>query len=133
MFPALTAERVRELSDSYFGTFNMAYPILDQHVFVAETLPPLLADGFSYGDVSVILALLVLALGELAIEGISGDPVTSASGTSIGLRGGTLQNPPGIELFNEARVSSPTRIQRRNRLSTSDSSLRRASQVLTFE
>jgi hypothetical protein len=71
-FPMLTSDRITEYTNSYFGTFNLLYPILDYGLFMTDILAPLLANGFGYGDASSVLALLVFALGELAIDGVSG-------------------------------------------------------------
>ncbi|KAK3681841.1 hypothetical protein LTR37_020845 [Vermiconidia calcicola] len=99
-FPSLTRERIKELASVYFRTINVLYPILDRGQFISDTVEPTLANGFGYGDASSVLLLLVLALGELAMEGIAGAPLAPGSG----LRGGTLTKPPGLEFFNEARA-----------------------------
>ena len=99
-FPSLTRERIRELSDVYFRTINVLYPILDGGLFMVDTVEPTLANGFGYGDATSALLLLVLALGELAMDGIAGVPLAPGSG----IRGGTLAKPPGLEFFNEARA-----------------------------
>ena len=67
-----------------------------------NTLPKVQSDGFQSDNDSVI-ALLILALGELAIEGTYGEPISSAAGRPSGVRGGTSTNPPGLALFTEAR------------------------------
>jgi hypothetical protein len=103
-FPVLTSDRITEYTNSYFGTFNLLYPILDYGLFMTDTLAPLLADGFGYGDASSVLALLVFALGELAIDGVSGAPITTICGVLSGICGGTPRKPPGLEFFNEARA-----------------------------
>ena len=60
-------------------------------------------EGYVDGDLDAVVALLVFALGELASEGISGEPVSVHNGSASGFRGGTLEKPPGLSLFNEAR------------------------------
>jgi hypothetical protein len=45
----------------------------------------------------------VFALGELAIEGSRGTPISSEKNRPSGVRGGSSQKPPGLALFNEAR------------------------------
>lgn len=47
--------------------------------------------------------LLVFALGQVAIEGTYSQPISTRYGKPSGLRGGTLTEPPGIRMFNEAR------------------------------
>lgn len=59
-------------------------------------------EGFD-GDTDSVIALLVFALGELAIEGSRGTPIGVHNGRPSGLRGGSLRRPPGLALFNEAR------------------------------
>jgi hypothetical protein len=49
-----------------------------------------------------IIALLVLALGTVAHEGVFGTPITLGSG----IRGGNASSPPGVEMFDEARRRS---------------------------
>ena len=93
------------MTDAYFRTFNTLYPVLDQLTFRAKTLEHLIASGFAYSNASSVLALLVLALGELALEGVAGNAISTTSGMSSGVRGGTASHPPGLELCREARVS----------------------------
>jgi len=101
-FPSLSRSEMFRLATSYFDTFNFIYPILDRQNFLSDTLGRVLAEGFD-GDSDSVLALLVLALGELAIEGARGDPIEVYNGRQSGIRGGTAENPPGLAYFNEAR------------------------------
>ena len=103
-FPTLTTRQVQRCTDAYFNTFNVLHPILDYSLFINDTLEPLLRSGFGYGDPKSILCLTVIALGQLAIDGISGEPITSVGKTPSGIRGGTLHRPPGLDIFNEARA-----------------------------
>jgi hypothetical protein len=50
-----------------------------------------------------VLALLVFALGQLAIEGVTGHPTRVSHDESSGFRGGSIERPPGLGLINEAR------------------------------
>jgi len=102
IFPYLSREVMHRLATSYFDTFNFMYPFMDRQNFISDTLARVYTEGFD-GDTDSVLALLVFALGELAIEGSRGNPVESYNGRQSGIRGGTLSRPPGLALFNEAR------------------------------
>ena len=103
-FAGLPLETIQRLIDAYFSTFNVIHPILDQDVFVAEVVNPLVQNGYEDGDAHACLCLSVLALGKVAIDGVHGSPISvSASGEPSGIRGGTLERPPGLDIFNEAR------------------------------
>ena len=84
----LTIERMMQLSDAYFRNFNVLLPILNYDVFVTTTLEKLTSEGFTEGDTEAVLALFVFALGELAFEGMHGQPVSIKDGISSGFRGG---------------------------------------------
>lgn len=101
-FPDLSYDIMLRLANSYFDTFNLIYPFMDRQTFLSETMIKVSSEGFN-GDTDSVIALLVLALGELAAEGIRGMPLGSYNGRNSGLRGGTLERPPGLALFNEAR------------------------------
>lgn len=103
-FPMLTSDRIRSYAGAYFSTFNVVYPVLDEGLFRNETLPPLLADGFRYGDATSVLALYVLALGQLAIDSLTGAPIELVDGVPSGICGGTALQPPGLDIFNEGRA-----------------------------
>ncbi|KAK4127053.1 hypothetical protein N657DRAFT_653391 [Parathielavia appendiculata] len=98
----LNWETMQRLSKAYFDTFNLFCPILDRHLFMSSTLPTLFNNGFSNNMESTI-AFLVFALGEVALAGSDGPPVHAYSGRPSGIKGGTKDRPPGLELFNEAR------------------------------
>lgn len=102
-FAHLTMDQVTRMTDAYFSTFNILFPILDKESFMAEVVAPVMQHGFADGDPSACLALLVFALGEVAIDGVYSSPISSSNGSASGLRGGTAERPPGLELFNEAR------------------------------
>jgi hypothetical protein len=93
---------MHQLATAYFDTFNFLYPFMDRQNFISDTLPKVHSEGFD-GDTESVIALLVFALGELAIEGSLGNPVEVYNGRASGVRGGTLARPPGLALFNEAR------------------------------
>ncbi|RMY10018.1 hypothetical protein D0866_14540 [Hortaea werneckii] len=101
--PALTAEQTNAYIQAYFGTFNVLLPILDYDVFVHTIMARLSREGYAEDDLDAVLALLVLALGKLASDGVFGEPVSVHNGVASGFRGGSLDNPPGLYLFNQAR------------------------------
>lgn len=98
-FPWLTIDKIQQYSEAYFHTFNVFNPLLDQAQFTDEVITPLLTEGYAYGDTKGIIALLVYALGQLALEGTLGTPISVNSG----VRGGSSDRSPGIEIFHEAR------------------------------
>jgi hypothetical protein len=101
-FPALTKEAMQNLAKAYFDTFNFIYPFMDRQNFLSDTLTKVYTEGFD-GDTDSVIALLVFALGELAIEGFRGNPIERHGNRPSGVRGGTSTRPPGLGLFNEAR------------------------------
>jgi hypothetical protein len=103
VFPDLTVERVNEYSSAYFNTFNALLPLLNSNDFLGGVVARLLREGFRDDDPESVLALLVFALGQLAIEGVVGRPTSAQNAESSGFRGGTIEKPPGLGLFNEAR------------------------------
>ncbi|KLU89276.1 hypothetical protein MAPG_08250 [Magnaporthiopsis poae ATCC 64411] len=99
----LTSQSMENLANAFFSTFWMRYPIVDQQPFMTEILGPITRDGFT-DSIQSTLALLVLALGEMAILGTQGAPVsTPSSPQPSGVKGGTPSHPPGLALYNEAR------------------------------
>lgn len=101
-FPHLTRDIMHTLATAYFDTFNLIYPFMDRQNFISDTLTKVYTEGFN-GDLDSVIALLIFALGELAIEGSRGNPIEVYQGRPSGVRGGTARNPPGLALFNEAR------------------------------
>jgi hypothetical protein len=101
-FPDLTRDVMQRLADAYFDSFNLIYPFMDRQNFMSDTLAMVQTEGFD-GETQSVLALLVFALGELAIEGATGIPVETHNGRPSGVRGGSQLKPPGLSLFNEAR------------------------------
>lgn len=102
-FPTLTIQQIREQCDAYFNTFNVLFPLLNRDDFMNHTVAPLLRDGYSDGDIHAVLALLVFALGQVAIDGVFERPVVLIDGQPSGFRGGDIDRPPGLAIFNEAR------------------------------
>ena len=102
IFPHLTQDTMHQLATAYFDTFNLMYPFMDRQDFISDILMKVHTEGFG-GDPDSVIALLVFALGELAIEGSRGDPVEVCRGRPSGVRGGTVPTPPGLAIFNEAR------------------------------
>jgi hypothetical protein len=103
IFLDLTAERVDKYSSAYFNTFNVLLPLLNPDDFIGGVVARLLREGYKDDDPESVLALLVFALGQLAIEGVMGQPTSKCNDESSGFRGGTIEKPPGLGLFNEAR------------------------------
>lgn len=102
-FPTLSIQQIQEQCDAYFNTYNVLFPILNRDVFMNDTVAPLLRDGYGDGDSRSVLALLVFALGQVAIEGVYERPISLIDGQASGFRGGTVERPPGLAIFNEAR------------------------------
>lgn len=102
-FRDLDYNTMHDLATSYFDTFNLIYPFMDRQNFISDTIAKVHSEGFN-GDADSIIALLIFALGELALQGIRGDPIEVFNGRASGIRGGTLENPPGLGFFNEARA-----------------------------
>lgn len=98
----LSWEQMQRLSKAYFDSWNFMFPLLDRHTFHSETLPRIMRDGFN-DSITSTLVLLVFALGEQALAGYQGIPITTHDGRPSGIKGGTAKNPPGLVLFNEAR------------------------------
>lgn len=95
--------QIREVSAAYFDTFNLLYPILDRRHFTREILDVALRAGYINGSAAGITLLLVLALGRVSIDGNSGTPISVVDDRPSGFRGGSLEEPPGLIEFNEAR------------------------------
>jgi hypothetical protein len=102
-FPGLTIRQVDEYASAYFQTFDMLLPLLELDLFMGSVVARLLREGYRDDDPESVLALLVFALGQLAIEGVTGRPSREIEDESSGFRGGTIEKLPGLGLFNEAR------------------------------
>jgi hypothetical protein len=103
IFPDLTVQQVNEYSAAYFKTFNVLLPLLEANMFVDGVVARLLQEGYRDDGPESVLALLVFALGQLAIEGVTGYPTRASHDESSGFRGGSIEGPSGLGLFNEAR------------------------------
>ncbi|KAF3067022.1 hypothetical protein GL218_08823 [Daldinia childiae] len=75
---------------------------MDRQVFLSEVLPAMASHGFDESSSST-LTCLVFALGEVAISAVQGAPLGRYKGRPSGIRGGTIERPPGLVFFNEAR------------------------------
>jgi hypothetical protein len=114
----LGATPVQQYVDTYFRTFNTLRPILDHAVFVEDTQPQALEQtGSDESAIESVLLLLVIALGKVAHEGITGPPIVSPGDRMSGFRGGCALLPPGNEAFDEALrrwnlIPSPPTLER---------------------
>ncbi|KAI1872601.1 hypothetical protein JX265_005481 [Neoarthrinium moseri] len=95
-------ETMQSLSKAYFDSFNLLYPIVDRHFFQTQVLPPLATRGLG-NDINSTLICLILALGEVAIASVQGDPLMIHKGRPGGIKGVSLETHPGVLFFNEAR------------------------------
>lgn len=102
-FPSFPLTRIQALSAAYFDTYNSLYPLVDPQEYYSKTLPDVIKVGFCDGSVAPIIVLLVMALGQCALDGSHGAPMRDEAGHLSGIRGGGLDNPPGLQTFNEAR------------------------------
>jgi hypothetical protein len=99
----LGAAAVERYVQSYFRTFNTLRPILDQAGFVRDTQPRALQLEDSDGaNIDRVLLLLVIALGQVAYEGITGPPIIPSAKRKSGFRGGCALSSPENEVFDEA-------------------------------
>lgn len=101
-FPEVSWERMSELANVYFDTYNLLYPFMDRSTFLTETLPKVRSEGFN-GDSPSVLALLVFALGEMAQESSLGRPIGNLASQSSDTTGANFRKPAGLAFFNEAR------------------------------
>lgn len=103
IFPTIAPEQLQKSTAGYFETFNLLYPILDRGHYMGEINEQILREGHKDGDARSVIMLLVLALGQVSTEGISGAPISIIEGQTSGFRGGSVDSPPGLAAFNEAR------------------------------
>ncbi|KAK3065776.1 hypothetical protein LTR53_018049, partial [Teratosphaeriaceae sp. CCFEE 6253] len=102
-FLTLTIQLIQEYCNAYFNTFNVLYPILERETFMNGTVARLLREGYGDGDAGSVLALMGFALGKVAVEGVHQRPVSMVNGQPCGFRGGQVDEPLGLEIFNEGR------------------------------
>lgn len=95
-------QNMEPLAKAYFDTFNLMYPIMDRQSFMNQVLPSVVSDRFDE-SVASTLVCLVLALGSVAVADTQSIPVMEYKGRPTGVKGGTLDRPPGLPFFNEAR------------------------------
>ncbi|KAF4990890.1 hypothetical protein FGRMN_8199 [Fusarium graminum] len=99
--PGVDWGTMQRLSKSYFDVINVLHPVMDRQWFNSNTLGSILSNGFQEGATSS-LVLLVLALGEMALT-TSEVPISAYKQRPSGIKGGTVDRPPGLAYFNEAR------------------------------
>ncbi|RGP70485.1 hypothetical protein FSPOR_4060 [Fusarium sporotrichioides] len=99
--PSVDWETVQRLSKGYFDVINTFYPIMDRQWFNSDTLGSIISNGFHEGVIPS-LVLLVLALGEVALT-TSEVSISAYKQRPSGIKGGTIDRPPGLSYFNEAR------------------------------
>lgn len=102
-FHELNQQNMTHYADQYFNTYNMIYPLLDYDSFMRHIMSKVLGDGFGDTCNLSVIALLVFALGKVAIEGTFGEPIAMIKGEPSGLRGGSAAIPAALDIFNEAR------------------------------
>jgi hypothetical protein len=103
-FPRLTIQKVCEYCASYFSTFNTMFPLLILDDFMNNTVAGVLRYGYGDDDPESIVALLVFALGQLAMEDAFNPLTGMYDGTNGSVRHGTGDRPSSsLEIFNEAR------------------------------
>ncbi|KAF5243568.1 hypothetical protein FANTH_8147 [Fusarium anthophilum] len=96
----LSIATLKQLSDVYFTTFNLANPILDQKTYFQRTLGVAIDGNFGICIESCIV-LVVMALGSMGQKalqeaGFAGTPASSPYA-------GQDAEMPGLDFFNEAR------------------------------
>ncbi|KAF6517998.1 hypothetical protein HZS61_002076 [Fusarium oxysporum f. sp. conglutinans] len=96
----LSIATLKQLSDVYFTTFNLANPILDQKTYFQRTLGVAIDGNFGVCIESCIV-LVVMALGSMGQKALqeAGFAGTPASSPYVGQDG----EMPGLDFFNEAR------------------------------
>lgn len=97
----LSISTVRELSDAYFATFNLANPVLDRKLYFQQTLGTAINGGFGY-DAESCVVLMTMALGTFGMQALNECPPNSPS---LERRGSSYSpaDPPGLGFYNEAR------------------------------
>lgn len=112
----LSISTVRELSDAYFATFNLANPILDRKLYFQQTLGTAINGGFGY-DAESCVVLMTMALGTFGMQALGechsqqqqqhSSPVSerhrSSSTTTHNHHHPPNTEPTGLAFYNEAR------------------------------
>lgn len=78
------------------------FPILGQDGFMTEVVVHVLQEGYKDGDLKAVLALTVFEVGQTAVEANLGEPISVQEDVPSGFRGGSVENPPGLDLFSAA-------------------------------
>ena len=100
----ITMGMIQGYTSYFFLSYHCLYPILDEDYFRSHTILTAANGGFDRGDQQTTLILLVMALGEVAKEGVSGKPMWDEhTGMQTGVRGGDRRNPPGLSFVYEAQ------------------------------
>jgi hypothetical protein len=92
-------ETVQPLSKAYFNTFNQLHPIVDENWFMNSTVGHIM--NGTENSLASAIGFLILALGEMALAGTAA-PIPQ-SGRPSSIQGSTMNKPPGLAFFNEAR------------------------------
>ncbi|KAF4987714.1 hypothetical protein FGRMN_10210 [Fusarium graminum] len=100
----LSIATLKQLSDVYFTTFNLANPILDQKTYFQRTLGVAIDGNFGI-CVETCIVLVVMALGSMGHKALQeADFIsTPASSPYNQFNSGTEGEMPGLDFFNEAR------------------------------
>ncbi|KAF4456339.1 hypothetical protein F53441_1498 [Fusarium austroafricanum] len=100
----LSIATLKQLSDVYFTTFNLANPILDQKTYFQRTLGVAIDGNFGICIESCIV-LVVMALGQMGEKALqeAGFASTPASSPYGQFNNGHEGEMPGLDFFNEAR------------------------------
>lgn len=100
----LSIATLKELSDVYFATFNLATPILDQKTYFQRTLGVAIDGNFGI-CIETCIVLVVMALGLMGQRAMreAGFVPTPASSPYPDFGTGQDGEMPGLDFFNEAR------------------------------
>ena len=97
----LSIATLKELSDVYFTTFNLATPILDQKTYFQRTLGVAIDGNFGICIESCIV-LVVMALGLMGQKALR-EARFASTPVSTPYVDGQEDEMPGLDFFNEAR------------------------------
>lgn len=100
----LSIATLKQLSDVYFTTFNLANPILDQKTYFQRTLGVAIDGNFGI-CIETCIVLVVMALGSMGHKALqeAGFVSTPASSPHTPFGSGHEGEMPGLDFFNEAR------------------------------
>lgn len=97
----LTFTTIKELSNTYFTTFNRIYPIVDRDFYYAYTLNLVIQDGFDYNIESCVV-LIVMALGCLGMKAYMDGGFIDTSSSNLDIRRFLEGTIPGASLMTES-------------------------------